>query len=98
MAARESSGRQQPSLHDGINELESLLAGRPAAPPAGQIPVLDELAGAEERNADADSATREGIYPRQLAEIARRLEHRLESELAGLADVIKGVVKRCILD
>ena len=99
MAAPESSDQQGPSLHDEINELESLLAGRPAATPASRIPVLDELAGVEGRDTDAGpTSAGEKIDPRQLAEIARHLEHRLESELADLANVIRGVLKRCILD
>lgn len=98
MAAPEAPGRQRQTLHDDINELESLLVDRPAAQAAGQIPVLDELAAAEERDADDMSAADAGIDPRQLAEIARRLEQRLEAELTDLAGAIKGVVKRCILD
>lgn len=98
MAPPDPRAQQPPSLHEGIDELESLLTDRPAPPPA-QIPILDELAGAPEaRQVEPTAGAPAGIDPRQLAELARRLEQRVESELADLAGVIRGVVKRCILE
>lgn len=95
------------SLHEDLEELESLLAGqeRPAAGDNGggqaprEIPVLDELAGPDDYSKAEPAAASPGrIDPRQLAEIGRRLEQRLESELAELTGVLRGVVKRCILE
>lgn len=98
MAATDSRKPQRPTLHDGIEELESLLGDRRASP-AAQVPILDELAEtATARSVEPPAAPAAPIDPRQLAELARRLEQRVERELADLSGVIQGVVKRCILE
>jgi hypothetical protein len=38
------------------------------------------------------------LTPRQLVELGQRLQQRMDSELEELTDVIRGVVKRCILE
>ncbi|MBI2993941.1 MAG: hypothetical protein HYY48_07170 [Gammaproteobacteria bacterium] len=98
MTAPDTRPPQRPSLHEGIEELESLLGDRPA-PDSAPIPILDELAGpADAQPVESSAVSSTGIDPRLLAELARRLEQRVELELADLAGVIRGVVKRCILE
>ncbi len=86
-----------PALNARIDELESLLR-KPAQTTPADIPVLDEevLAPAE-AHAPASVAT-DNLTPRQLADLGQRLQQRVDAELDDLADIIRGVVKRCILE
>lgn len=108
MPNRDGDPRQS-GLHLRIDELESLLAearGTPAADEA-RIPVLDEEVTATGPAPATPPQTPPPVAPagipprptpRQLADLAQRLQHRLDAELEDLADVIRNVVKRCILE
>lgn len=89
------------TLVEHIDELESLLGdqvpGRDTdADPQGEarIPILDEVV--EPQDVPARSDPEAALEPRQLVEISRRLQQRIDRELNELADVIRNVVKRCI--
>lgn len=81
-----------------IEELASLLDEARAQPATdhGDIPVLDEEVAAPALPATA--APGERLPPRQLVELGQRLQQRVDAELDDLADVIRTVVKRCILE
>lgn len=90
------------TLGDNIDELESLLAGTARAhgssadPSAPGIPVLDDLVEPEDPQGPA--ATEPALQPGQLVELSRRLQQRIDGELGELADVIRNVVKRSIME
>lgn len=81
-----------------IEELESLLkeSGREPAPAHADIPVLDEEVPAASEPVPPAADPR--LSPRQLVELGQRLQQRVDSELDDLAEVIRSVVKRCILE
>lgn len=94
-------GKTPPAALDlSIDELESLLAEarRSQAQPEHAIPVLDEEVGATPAAPAAAPAGDEPLTPRQLADLSQRLQQRVDAELEELADVIRNVVKRCILE
>ncbi len=90
-----------PTLDLPIDELESLLADAKGIQVSeAEIPILDdEVTAAAVPGAPAPAGTTEDkLTPRQLVELGQRLQQRVDTELEGLADVIRGVVKRCILE
>jgi hypothetical protein len=93
-----------PTLDLPIDELESLLADAQGIQVSeAEIPVLDEevIAPAESAASTAPAPVGmkdEKLTPRQLVELGQRLQQRVDTELEGLADIIRGVVKRCILE
>jgi hypothetical protein len=101
-----SDGKTPPVALDlSIDELEALLAAarRNQATPEAAIPVLDdEVPGPTPVIGPAPAApapgSEERLTPRQLVELGQRLQQRLDSELEELADVIRNVVKRCLLE
>lgn len=103
-----SDGKNPPVALDlSIDELEALLAearrNRPT--PEAAIPVLDEeVPGPDPAIAQASAPVapapgpEDRLTPRQLVDLGQRLQQRLDSELEELADVIRNVVKRCVLE
>ena len=93
--------RTPPTLDAPIDELESLLADAQRIEVSeAEIPILDDevVAPAGPDAPPPVSTTGDKLTPRQLVELGQRLQQRLDTELEGLADVIRGVVKRCILE
>lgn len=86
-----------------IDELETLLAdqqnGNVPAPDAN-IPVLDEevVPSAAPPEPEPGQAEEDKLTPRQLVELGHRLQQRVDAELADLAEILRSVVKRCILE
>jgi len=90
-----------PTLDLPIDELESLLADAQGIQVTeAEIPVLDEeVMVPVEASAPAPAGSIEAkLTPRQLVELGQRLQLRMDAELGDLAEVIRGVVKRCILE
>ena len=92
-----------PTLDLPIDELESLLADAQGIQVSeAEIPILDEEVIAptgSDAPAPVAAGTRDDkLTPRQLVDLGQRLQQRLDKELEDLADVIRGVVKRCILE
>jgi hypothetical protein len=75
-----------------IDELESLIADQRGPVNPAAVPVLDELA---EHGAAAEPDA-PPLEPKQLVEIWHRLEHRIDVEMADLAEALKSVLKRSI--
>ena len=93
--------RTPPTLDAPIDELESLLADAQRIEVSeAEIPILDDevVAPAGPDAPPPVATTGDKLTPRQLVELGQRLQQRLDTELEGLADVIRGVVKRCILE
>ena len=93
--------RTPPTLDAPIDELESLLADAQRIEVSeAEIPILDEeVITPPGAGAPAPMGTSTGkLTPRQLVELGQRLQQRMDLELEGLANVIRGVVKRCILE
>ncbi|MGH8248340.1 MAG: hypothetical protein ACREUU_18125 [Gammaproteobacteria bacterium] len=88
------------TLGEDIDELEFLLDGQAGAagadPRAAGIPVLDDLV--EPEDLEAPAAAERTLQPGQLVELSRRLQRRIDGELGDLADVIRNVVKRSIME
>ncbi len=74
-----------PTLTDKLQELEQLIPDREGSG-SRSVPVLDDLV----EPGDADAASR------NFDDLEQRLQQRLDAELADLAGVLKGVIKRCI--
>ncbi len=93
-----------PTLDLPIDELESLLADAQGIQVSeAEIPVLDEEviapAGSAMPAAPASVGMNdEKLTPRQLVELGQRLQQRVDTELEGFAEILRGVVKRCILE
>ena len=102
MPTRDKPG-SPPALDLPIDELESLLADRQrmrASTPGTEIPVLDDevIVSAEPHGPAPVSTSADKLTPRQLVDLGQRLQQRVDAELEDLADIIRGVVKRCILE
>ena len=102
MPTRDKPG-SPPVLDLPIDELESLLADKQrmrASTPGTEIPVLDDevIVSAEPHGPAPVSTTADKLTPRQLADLGQRLQQRVDAELEDLADIIRGVVKRCLLE
>jgi len=94
-----------PTLDLPIDELESLLADAQGIQVSeAEIPVLDEevIPGATPAASPPmpapATAGEDKLTPRQLVELGQRLQQRVDTELEGFAEILRGVVKRCILE
>ncbi|MBI1732260.1 MAG: hypothetical protein HYR49_05765 [Gammaproteobacteria bacterium] len=99
------SKKQSPpgALDQRIDELESVLAAAQhgkTAVDAAAIPILDDevVVPAVTPEPATEPAPEQKLTPRQLVELGQRLQQRVDSELNELAEVIRGIVKRCILE